>query len=89
MGIAELIFEKVKNLPQEQIAQVLDFVDFLEQRKQSQKTAEQQAAHDAWICEQVQIGLDDLAAGRTVPHEVVQAEAARRRAETLRKLQVK
>ncbi|MDH0032626.1 MULTISPECIES: hypothetical protein [unclassified Acinetobacter] len=39
MGLAELVFHKVSQLPQEKIAEVLDFVQFLEFRQQQQAQA--------------------------------------------------
>ena len=44
------------------------------------------AEHDAWFRRQVQIGLDSANAGRPVPAEEVEAEAAARRNETRRRL---
>ena len=65
-------------------AQLLrDFMrDFV---KQQQEAAE----HDAWFRRQVQVGLDSANAGRLVAAEDVEAEFAKRREETRRKLQAK
>jgi predicted transcriptional regulator len=43
-------------------------------------------AHDAWVQQQVQVGLDSANAGRLVSAEAVEAEFAARRAETRRKM---
>lgn len=44
------------------------------------------AAHDTWFRREVQIGLDSANAGRLVPHDEVEAEAAAWRDETRRKM---
>lgn len=44
--------------------------------------SELQAAHDRWFKAQVQLGLEDLEAGRIVPGDVVEAEFASIRAMT-------
>ena len=41
--------------------------------------------YDAWFREQVQIGLDQLARGETVPDDVVRAKWRQQRAEILRR----
>jgi predicted transcriptional regulator len=57
--------------------------DFMREYVQQQQDA---AAHDAWVRQQVQIGIDSANAGRLVSAEAVEAEFAARRAETRRKL---
>lgn len=56
--------------------------DFMREYVQQQDAA----AHDAWVRQQVQIGIDSANAGRLVSAEAVEAEFAARRAETRRKL---
>ncbi len=62
-------------------AQLLrDFMrDFIRQQQEA-------VDYDAWFRRQVQIGLDSAHAGKLIPAEEVEAEAAARRAETRRKL---
>ena len=65
-------------------AQLLrDFMrDFVKQQHEA-------AEHDAWFRRQVQVGLDSANAGRLVAAEDVEAEFAKRRDETRRKLQLR
>jgi len=49
------------------------------------KRREDEAEYDVWYRRQVQLGLDSADAGRLVPADEVEAEFARRRAETGRK----
>jgi len=44
--------------------------------------------YDAWFCREVQIGLDQANAGMLIASEEVEAEAARWRAETQRKIAI-
>lgn len=57
--------------------------DFMRSFVQQQ---EQAAAHDTWLREQVQAGIDAANAGELLSSEEVEAEAQAWRAETLRKM---
>jgi predicted transcriptional regulator len=48
--------------------------------------AEGDSGHNAWLREQVQIGIDQVEAGNYIPGEEVEAEFAALRAETQRRL---
>jgi len=56
--------------------------DFMREFVQRQRDA---AAHDAWFRQQVQIGIDEVNAGKFFTSEEVEAEAAAWRDETRRK----
>ena len=42
--------------------------------------------YDAWFKEQVQIGIDEADRGELIPHEVVEQEWRRMRAELIRRI---
>lgn len=50
------------------------------------KKQKDQAEYDAWFRRQVQIGLDSAKSGNLISSEEVEAKFAKRRADTLRKL---
>lgn len=56
--------------------------DFMREFVQQQETA----AHDAWFCRQVQIGLDSANTGKLTPAAEVEAKFAAKRVATKRRL---
>ncbi|HEY4081316.1 MAG TPA: hypothetical protein VGM81_11495 [Burkholderiaceae bacterium] len=57
--------------------------DFMRDYVRQQQEAE---AHDVWFHQQVKVGLNSAKAGRLMPAEQVEAQFAKRKAETRRKL---
>ena len=46
MGLAELVFHKVSQLPQDKVAEVLDFVQFLELKQQTLSQSQDESLDD-------------------------------------------
>ena len=71
--IAPALIRKLESLPQQRLAEVEDFVEFLSQRHvlpEATVVADDDAAYDAWFKAQVQQAIDD-------PQPGVSADAAR------------
>jgi hypothetical protein len=47
MPVAELLIEEIKTLPENRIAEVLDFVEFIKQKET--RNAEKEATDDSWF----------------------------------------
>jgi predicted transcriptional regulator len=56
---------------------------FMREYVRNQRT---EAEYEVWFRQQVQVGLDSANAGRLIPTDKVEAEFAKRRADTRRKL---
>lgn len=85
-AIAPTLIRKLESLPQQRLAEVEDFVEFLSQRyvlPEATTVADNDAvAHDAWFKAQVQQAIDDPLPG--VSADTAREHFAARRA-TLRK----
>jgi hypothetical protein len=78
MTLAETIYQRSLNLPEDAAREALDFIEFLSQRYGGQQTVPRDAAaHDAWFRSEVQRALDDTRPG--IPHDEAREYFAARR----------